>query len=357
MGRFIILQTVSPSYRNKFFDYLSSMLKDDFDLYSGNYYFEKSVTSDLSYSKRKKVTNLFFLNRMFLFQFGMWSIVFRKNTLVLEMNPRIISNWIILVIRKILNRKTVLWGHAWPRSGKYSYSDKIRHVMRLLGNIIIVYTKTQQNELKERMSSKKIYFASNSLYCVDEMKTNYSNSSINNMIYVGRLTESKKPLLFIKGFHKIYDKLPKNIKLFMVGDGPEKKKISQYIKQNNLLSSVEVFGHEDDYETLKKLYSSSLFSVSPGYIGLSVTQSFGFGVPMIVSEHENHSPEIEAVKEGENAIYFQTDNVDSLCEKMYQMYEYRDKWINKRNNIVKDCQTNYSIEAMSLPFIEIYNQN
>ena len=78
---------------------------------------------------------------------------------------------------------------------------------------------------------------------------------------------------------------------------------------------------------------------------------------MIVSEHENHSPEIEAVKEGENAIYFQTDNEESLCEKMYQMYEYRDKWINKRNNIVKDCQTNYSIEAMSLPFIEIYNQN
>ena len=357
MGRFIILQTVSPSYRNKFFDYLSSILKDDFDLYSGNYYFERSVTSDLSYSKRKKVTNFFFLNRMFLFQFGMWSIVFRKNILVLEMNPRIISNWIILVIRKILNRKTVLWGHAWPRSGKNSCSEKIRHLMRLLGNIIIVYTKTQQKELKERMSSKKIYFASNSLYCVDEMKTNYSNSSINNMIYVGRLTESKKPLLFIKGFHKIYDKLPKNIKLFMVGDGPEKKKISQYIKQNNLLSSVEVFGHEDNYETLKKLYFSSLFSVSPGYIGLSVTQSFGFGVPMIVSKYENHSPEIEAVKEGENAIYFQTDNIESLSEKICHMYESKDKWIKKRKSIVKDCKTNYSIEAMCFPFIEVYNQN
>ena len=294
---------------------------------------------------------------MFLFQFGMWSIIFRKNTLVLEMNPRIISNWIILVIRKILNRKTVLWGHAWPRSGKNSYSDKIRHLMRLLGNIIIVYTKTQQKELKERMSSKNIYFASNSLYRVDEMKTNYSDSSINNMIYVGRLTESKKPLLFIKGFHKIYDKLPKNIKLFMVGDGPEKEKILQYIKQNNLLSSVEVFGHEDNYETLKKLYFSSLFSVSPGYIGLSVTQSFGFGVPMIVSKYENHSPEIEAVKEGKNAIYFQTDNIESLSEKICHMYESKDKWIKKRKSIVKDCKTNYSIEAMCFPFIEVYNQN
>ena len=100
MNKFIILQTVTPSYRNKFFDYLRGALKDDFQLYSGDCYFEKSVTSDLTYSKRNKITNFFFLNRMFLFQFGMWSIIFRKNILVLEMNPRIISNWIILIIRK-----------------------------------------------------------------------------------------------------------------------------------------------------------------------------------------------------------------------------------------------------------------
>ena len=105
MNEFIILQTVTPSYRNNFFDYLSTILKDDFHLYSGDYYFEKSVISDSTYSRRKKITNFYFLNRMFLFQFGMWSIIFRKNILVLEMNPRIISNWIILIIRKILNRK------------------------------------------------------------------------------------------------------------------------------------------------------------------------------------------------------------------------------------------------------------
>ena len=111
------------------------------------------------------------------------------------------------------------------------------------------------------------------------------------------------------------------------------------------------------HTVLKQLYFSSLFSISPGYIGLSVTQSFGFGVPMIVSKHENHSPEIEAVKEGENAIYFQTDNVDNLCEKILHMYEFRDQWIDKRKNIVKDCQTNYSIEVMCSPFIEVYHQN
>ena len=78
---------------------------------------------------------------------------------------------------------------------------------------------------------------------------------------------------------------------------------------------------------------------------------------MIVSKHENHSPEIEAVKEGENAIYFQTDNIESFCEKICHMYKSKDKWIKKRKSILKDCQTNYSIEAMCFPFIEVYNQN
>lgn len=357
MKKLIILQTVSPSYRNKLFDYLCSILKDDFVLYSGDYYFEKSVVSDLTYKKRKKIKNFFFLNRKFLFQLGIWSIILHKNILVLEMNPRIISNWIILVIRKISNRKTVLWGHAWPRGGKNSHSDKIRNLMRKLGDIIIVYTETQQKELKVRMPNKTIYFASNSLYFVDQMKTNNSESLIHNMIYVGRLTERKKPLLLIKSFHAIYDKLPKNIKLFIVGDGPEKEKMIEYVEQNNLISSVEIFGHVDDYEMLKKLYSSSLFSISSGYIGLSATQSFGFGVPMIVSKYENHSPEIEAVKEGENAIYFQTDNIEDLSKKIYHMYETKGKWISKRKNIVEDCQKHYSIEAMSSPFIEVYNQN
>ena len=61
MKKLIIIQTVSPSYRNKFFTYISNVLKDKFELYSGDSYFECSVKSDLSFSNRKKITNIFIL--------------------------------------------------------------------------------------------------------------------------------------------------------------------------------------------------------------------------------------------------------------------------------------------------------
>ena len=42
MKKLIIIQTVSPSYRNKLYHDLSLRLKDDFHLYSGDTYFEDS---------------------------------------------------------------------------------------------------------------------------------------------------------------------------------------------------------------------------------------------------------------------------------------------------------------------------
>jgi glycosyltransferase involved in cell wall biosynthesis len=356
MKKLIIIQTVSPSYRNKFFTYISNVLKDKFELYSGDSYFECSVKSDLSFSNRKKITNIFILGRKLLFQFGMWTIIFSDNLIVIEMNPRIISNWIILFVRKILNRKTILWGHAWPRKGMNSKSDKLRNYMRSLGDEIIVYTKTQQVELKKKMPNKNINAACNSLYLTNEMTTNKSDQIIQNIIYVGRLTESKKGLFLLKTFHSIIEKLPKDTNLLIIGEGPEKLKMEEYVAKNNLNIRVRMYGHVDNYKILKGLYSSSLLSVSPGYVGLSITQSFGFGVPMIVSRDENHSPEIEAVHENENAVFFKTDDMKNFDKQILNFYKNKEYWLNQRTSIVEGCKKQYSIEAMGSTFIKIFDK-
>jgi len=356
MKKLIILQTASPSYRTKLYIYISEILKDNFQIYSGDCYFEESIKTDLSFDKRKKIKNYFFLKRNFLFQRVKRSVVISNNLLVLEMNPRIISNWIYLLIRKLLNRKTILWGHAWPREGALSKTDRLRNIMRLLADHIIVYTKTQQVELKKRMPNKKIHAAVNSLYTIKEMTTNKGLNISENIIYVGRLTAKKKPLLLVKGFHSVLHKLPSNTKLLIIGEGPEKLKIEQYVKQEHLNLRVQILGHIDNYETLKKMYYSSLFSVSPGYVGLSITQSFGFGVPMVISKNENHSPEIEAVSEGRNAVYFKTDDFENLGKVIQNMFETKDFWQGQRGNILENCKKEYSIDAMSATFINLYHQ-
>lgn len=355
MKDMIILQTCIPDYRKKLFVYIQESLGNRFSLYGGDDYFESTVKTDSSIIFLKRIKNIYFLNRMLLIQSGMWGPVLTSRITVLELNPRIISNWIILILRIILGKKTVLWGHAWPKNGENSPTDKIRGVMRQLASVILVYTVTQKKELQVKMPNKKILCAPNSLFYKNEMLTNNDGGVIQNIIYVGRLTVLKKPLLLIKAFKKVLYQLPNEVKLIIVGEGGEKEKLINYVKINDLEKRVLIMGHISDYNKLKSLYNTSLVSVSPGYIGLSVTQSFSFGVPMIVSKQENHSPEIEAVIEGFNAKYFDTDNIDSLSNGILELYENKSYWLNKREDISNFCKDNYSIEVMSEAFFDLIN--
>ena len=360
MKKYIILQTVAPDYRKKLYKYIEQEFGDAFAVYAGLKYFETTVITDTSITSFNKIKNHFFFNRTFLIQTGMWKDVILCKVLVMEMNPRILSNWATLIIRKILNKRTILWGHAWPRSGMQSKTDKIRKIMRDMGESIIVYTKSQKEELVAKEQHLVVNYAPNALYYKKEMKVDVSKllESINNIIYVGRLTTLKKPLLLLQAFHRALPELEPNCNLIFVGDGEQKEILENYIQDNNgLLNRVLLTGHISDYSMLSELYSKSLFSVSPGYIGLSVTQSFGFGVPMLVSKTENHSPEIEAVDTGFNAVFFETDNLDSFKEAIIDIYKNKQKWIDSRHNICERCKEKYSINAMGDTFLKLFHQN
>ena len=183
------------------------------------------------------------------------------------------------------------------------------------------------------------------------MTTNQDLNLIKNIIYVGRLTKSKKPILLVKSFHLSMKNIPNEANLLIVGDGGERELIEKYIKQNNLSNRIKLLGHIDDYEKLKELYSTSLASVSPGYVGLSATQSFGFGVPLIISKNEQHSPEFEAIKITENSMFFITNNMESLSQEITKFYKRKEMWINKRIDICNFCRENYSVEVMAESFL------
>ena len=140
-----------------------------------------------------------------------------------------------------------------------------------------------------------------------------------NFIYVGRLIQEKKPRLLIEAFERASRNLPANTRLIIGGDGPERTSLEATCRTCACRDRVEFTGHVSDRHELLKLYSSAIASVSPGYVGLSVTQSFSHGVPMIIAKEEPHSPEIEAAIEGENCVFFASDDADDLALVMEQV--------------------------------------
>ena len=116
---------------------------------------------------------------------------------------------------------------------------------------------------------------------------------------------------------------------------------------------IKILGHISNFNVLEDLYSEALFSVSPGYVGLSITQSFGFGVPMLISKNEPHSPEIEAAIFGQNSFLFETDDLDDLSAKIISCYNKKKFWVDNRLDISEFCKKKYSIEKMAQVFINL----
>ena len=131
----------------------------------------------------------------------------------------------------------------------------------------------------------------------------------------------------------------------MVGDGPLRPELEAMAKRDDS-SNIEFLGSESRLSELRSLYSCSLASVSPGYVGLSLTQSLGFGVPMIIARNEPHSPEIEAAIEGTNAVFFESGSVPSLVAALTAVNDASTQWIRRRVQIADETMEKYSIEAM-----------
>jgi glycosyltransferase involved in cell wall biosynthesis len=171
-------------------------------------------------------------------------------------------------------------------------------------------------------------------------------------LYVGRLVADKKPMQMLNAFVMALPQLPADSKLLIVGDGPERANLERRILELNLSDRVKMFGHVGDYARLKEIYRQALASISAGAVGLSITQSLGFGVPMLYSRHDPHGPEIVAAREGWNCLCFETDSVEDLAAHMLQLQNERAAWISRAPAISSECRASFSVEKMAGEFIK-----
>jgi glycosyltransferase involved in cell wall biosynthesis len=349
MSKFVIIQQVVAAYRSECMRLIRSSMGADLKVYCDEKNYDGSIPTgvDLGFN-RGYVKNIYFFGGKFLWQWGGVVPAIIASVVIVEFNPRILSNWVILIVRSLMRRDSYVWGHVWSRKGPKSALNRVRGAMRSIAIGMIVYTEKQASELRDQCAYRgKIIVAPNSLYSLDDMQSVSSSENSNSFIYCGRLVKEKRVDLLPAALKYATDR-NSEIKLLIVGDGPERTSLeSQFTKLGVTQDKYKFFGQIDDILKLKELYSSSIFSISPGYVGLSITQSLGFGIPMIISEHEDHAPEIEAACVDENCILFDRFEPDALGKAIIKAYGDRLLWKSRRENISLDCRSRYSAEIMA----------
>ena len=345
-------QAIIPDYRMGLFLLLRQKWGTRFQVFAGDFDFGGSpVSTKVAWDYFEHVKNHYLLGGRFLWQFGCFMQLLSADVTILNGNMRILSNNAILVIRKLLGRRTILWGHA---EGQSSFAATLRGLYLRCSDGFISYTESQGQQLRERYPFLKVWVAANAcVSAADCVPVEATHDDVDSILYVGRLVEDKKVRLLLEGYIRAQQGslLAENIRLVFVGAGVERQHLETLAEEAGLADKVDFAGHVSGIAELRDYYLRAICSVSPGYVGLSATQSFSFGVPMLIARDEFHSPEIEACKEGFNAEYFESNDPQSLAEHLQRMAAATEASLSRRKKVSAWTASHYSFEAMQDAFV------
>lgn len=347
--QWIVVQPVVPDYRDGFFPLMAKSLPG-LVIVSGEEDFLPSVQkTSKNYEEMVTVKNIFIANRSLLWQCGVVSLCMGMDVVVLNFNTRVISTWAVALSRRLAGRPTLLWGHV---SGRNRRLHRVRHWLMRLCDGFITYTDDEREKLARMHPGIRSFTAPNACLPRDFIRFS-DHRERKHLLFVGRLEKAKRPLRAIRAFLGAAKSgaIEDDVVFYVVGRGTQREEIERLLELHSEGHRVRLLGHIADYEELENLYSKMRFSVSPGYIGLSAMQSFAFGVPMLVSRNEPHSPEISMCEPEFNTHFISSMEVSEWEDELARALGGEIRFA-PGGEISDRIRERYSFEEMSRRFVE-----
>lgn len=366
--KIIILQRILPHYRAGIFRKLCERFPGMSVIYGQPLENESLKNADsLTDSFFIKRSNIYFDKSCKIFISGIFLKIkkLRPDVIISVFNTGNLNIYILFLLRKFLKFKLILWSFGYdPARGfdpEKSFTDKIRLYLSQKADAVIFYWDNGKQEVSKYSKRTGHYFvAPNTLdtYRQTELKRKFDITGKAiikaelgvqqrfHFVYVGRLLEDKQVDFLLKAFSKL-EKDSDDIRLTIIGEGPEKNKLedlSRELKLNNIHFTGEITNEE---LTGKWIYISDAF-VMPGRLGLSVVHTFCFGTPVISQRKEKHfhGEGIGYIKNGENGFLVEDGNFSELAEKMKMIISDPELSDKLRSNAFHSSQNECSAENM-----------
>lgn len=372
-----IIQRTLPHYRVPFFDRLAQRCDSGLQVFSGSPQEGEGIrlSSNLEYAKRSEARN-HYLGRL---GSDPWAISWQSNLiswlnrwnpdlLVVEANPRLVSNWIAILYMGIKSRPVIGWGLGkLPRSRGRLEGIIIDAITTRLWNsfsAMIAYgTKAATDYQNHHIPPEKIFIAHNAInteaschylatiganlnWMTAWKEKNGLHQSLPIILFVGRLTRAKKVGMLIEAC----EPLAEAVQLLIVGDGPFRSSLEEKAGCGRVI--VRFMGHQEGDDLARSFIASDLF-VLPGSGGLAVHQAMSYGLPVICSFGDG--TEADLVHDGTNGWIVPADDVDALRRKIEEIIS-RDSQLaamgKASSAIIRD---KFSIEHMVNSFVGAIN--
>lgn len=269
------------------------------------------------------------------FVFYLFSIIYltknKDKTDVIHIHGDWSSLLFINFLKKITNAKITCFSfHGQFLSNKITHAKFLTFLLKKTDLVFIngydAYSKITKRLTKERVN---VIWRPSGISSVFKPITKKDKKTKPIIITVANLIKSKN-IDFILTLANI----SKKFSFYIVGDGPEKNRLFDNTKKENL-SNVLLLGKKSEDELITLLNSSNLFllpSLSEG-TSTAIIEAMACGLPIICS---NAGGVKELIKNGENGFVIDSFNEQDFLDKMFLIlnsHELKEKI--KRNNIEK----------------------
>ena len=257
-------------------------------------------------------------------------IIKDKNIIVFSFQ----ANIYCIIVCKLLSVKVIARSNTAP----IGWSNNIvkRYIFKKVLNLsdeVIVNSIQFKNDLKKQLNvnSKCIYNPLNRKEIIKKSKQKskkiFSSSKKLKILNIGRFTEQKDQLTFLKSLNNLKYKI--DFEACIIGRGVLKKKLQNYISQNNLGNFVKIIDFvKNPYPLIKQ---SNLFILTSKFEGLPNVLLESLALKKFVISSNCHTGPKEILLNGRGGLLFEVGNHKQLTKKII-FYFFNKKGCRKMLN-------------------------
>ena len=362
-AKVVIFYKSMPQYRQTFFERLRAALAVkgiELVLVYGQPVQRESVKGDsveLAWAHKVNNVHLSLGSRTLIWQ-PVLRFVRGADLIIVEQASKLLINHLLWAMRPIAPYKLAFWGHGRNFQGHtssvsgeslkaftsrsvdwwFSYNDLSTKVIHEDIGFPIEKITTVQNAIDTAAlrAARKVLTKEG----LDALKRDLGLKGSNVAIYTGGMYEEKRLPFLLETCMLIKQKLP-DFEILFLGSGVDKAVVERAAAEHDWIHYLgPKFGAEKvPYFALAKLM------LLPGLVGLGVLDSFSLGVPLVTTDIDYHSPEIDYLVDGTNGLIVKEHSADAYANAVIDLMN--NDVLRKRMVInCVDSSKIYTLEAM-----------
>ncbi len=362
MKSICIYQRVLPHYRISFFEALYDYLKErEIALkvvvgYEREGTVPKTVLVDKPWVEYRKNNYVNLFGRELVFQRFLLSDL-KFDGIIVEQSNRLLLNYLLIVLRLLGFFRLGLWGHGknFQSSTPFGVREKFKAKVSKVYDWWFCYTTRGKDILvKAGCPDKKITVVKNSIDLSDfdilndmnkDEALQFGSFSVGRnepmALYCGGMYPEKRIDFLLSSLIMVKKQID-GFKVVFVGDGPDSNKVREFSQINK--DWFFWAGAKSGKDKVPFFHHAKVF-LMPGLVGLAVLDSFASGVPMLTTDIDYHSPEIDYLIDGYNGLIVK-NNLETYVAAVVNVLD--DSGIHKmlREGCVESAKE-YSVDLMA----------